>query len=142
MSGRLLTHRALNPDRVIVALVANTLASKRSGADWDLDLMPLGARIASVLPLQTHAYDVAFDRGLQWVCRLMENGSIRCGSFGISPGPAQSATKSQRTNEPFVRFPSVSEFGFDGTYFVGRLEVSPPAIPGLVADEGWYVLKR
>jgi hypothetical protein len=136
VASMFLRHRKEAPGRLIVGLLGNVLTSRRVGAAWDEQLLPVGARLAAVLPEYTHTFDVSFWRGAHWSCHLFEQGHLKCGTWPLQPGPAQWLTTFER--RPFFRvFPRVSEYGFDGIYFVGQgLTPSPPAVESMRVDEG------
>ncbi len=134
ISSRLLTHRAANPGRAIIALLGNALTTRRLGAEWNASSLPVGARLAAVLPEQTHALDVSFWPGRQWTCRLLEGGHLRCGIWGVLPGPAQASQAT--TPRLYLRqFSQTSKEGFDGVWFIGELTPSPPAVVSRRIDE-------
>jgi hypothetical protein len=135
-AAALLRHRAGAPDRVILGLLGNAMISRRRGAEWDPTLLTVGARLAAVLPEQTHAFDVSFWRGSHWACHLEERGHLRCGTWPANPGPAQ-VTQALTPHPFFRRFERTSSAGFEGVYFVGgELTASPPALEAMRADEG------
>jgi hypothetical protein len=141
IASRLLRHRAENPSRLIVAMLGNAATSRRVGTEWDQGLLPVGARLAAVLPEQTHAFDVAFWPGTHWTCHLEQHGKLRCGTWRITPGPKQASAA--LTPRPYFRtFGKTSPQGFDGVYFVGPLTASAPALASLRADEGTPVQLR
>ncbi|MFZ5445840.1 MAG: hypothetical protein ACOZQL_37960 [Myxococcota bacterium] len=137
----LLRHREVNPGRLVVALLGNVLVSRRQGTPWDATLLPVGARLAAVLPDETHAFDVAYEPGTHWACHLAQRGALACGTWAAIPGPRQQLQ--HVTPQPFFRaFERVSPDGFDGLYFVGGpVSASVPAVESRRGDEGRVELK-
>jgi hypothetical protein len=136
VASKLLKSRVEHPKRLMVALLGNALVSKRRGAAWDANLFPVGARLAAVLPEQTHVFDSAFEPGLHWSCKLGEKGWLNCGTWSAIPGPKQRVDAVGSI--PFFRLnSSVSNEGFDGIYYVGgALHRSAPAVLKLAVDHG------
>lgn len=128
VSARLLSLLHRQPERVLLALMSNTMASRRAGADWSRDFLPVGYRLAAAGAPVT-AFDVGFEPGTQWTCRLFALGRLRCGTWAVKPGPRQKATPHPDAR-PFVwRFTFPSKEGFDGMLFVGKVAASRPAVP-------------
>jgi hypothetical protein len=142
IAATLLRHREANPTRAIVAMLGNALTTRRVGAEWNTDQLPVGARLAAVLPESTHALDVSFWEGSHWTCHLKGEGRIRCGVWALRPGPAQASRA--LTARPYFRvFDRVSKEGFDGVYFVGgALTPSVPVVESLRVDEGTVKLRK
>jgi len=124
VSGRLLQHVHEHPDRLLIGLFSNTLVSKRPGSAWDPEALPLGYRLASA-GLHVQSFDVSYLIGTQWNCRLFRAGAIRCGTWPLVPGPKQRMFGARQGLNPFEK-PSAE--GFDGLWYVGRLNASPPAL--------------
>ncbi len=141
IAAKLLRLRETNPTRAIISLLGNAQITRRVGAEWDPEALPVGARLAAVLPASTHALDVSFWEGTHWTCHLQDEGRIRCGTWPLTPGPAQ--VSRALTPKPYFRmFDRVSAAGFDGVYFVGALTSSPPVLERLRVDEGTSKLRR
>ncbi len=132
VSARLLEHHRENPQRVIIALLSNTQASLRAGTPWNMQLLPVGYRL-SAAGVAVKSYDVGFESGSQWVCRLFAQGRLRCGTWNVTPGPKQRNGLSGGT---FTQFTDTSAEGFDGLWFIGRVKASAPAKARLRRDEG------
>lgn len=136
VTAELLAHRERHPDRVIVALFGNVIMSRRPGTQWNSGLVPVGARLAAVLPESTHSFDVSYWAGAHWSCHLGPKGSLRCGTWPTKVGVAQETFA--LLPKPFFRaFSKLSTEGYDGLYFVGGvLTPSPPAVESLREDDG------
>jgi hypothetical protein len=77
------------------------------------------------------SYDVAFLEGTQWTCRVFAQGSLRCGTWRIRPGPRQVEAQATAETKPYVsRFEFRSKEGFDGVVFIGAVTASRPAVTG------------
>lgn len=131
IAARLLRHLREHPDRALLGFFSNTLASKSEAAAWDPDFLPVGYRLAAA-GQAVRSFDVAYNLGFQWVCKLSRGGSLRCGTWNIAPGPKQQGTFDVTGVK---EFPSTSPEGHDGLWFVGRLTASVPAT-GSYKDEG------
>ncbi len=142
IAAKLLKHRGEHPERLIVAMLGNVLTSRRIGAAWNPELMPVGARLAAVLPEKTHSFDVSFWEGAHWTCHLREQGKLQCGTWSIRPGPAQ-VSRATTPKSYFRVYPTANGDGFDGVYFVGgALTASVPAVESVRYDEGPRTLQR
>ncbi len=140
ITSKLLRSRQTNPNRAVISLLGNAQSTRRVGAEWNPEALPVGARLAAVLPASTHALDVSFWQGTHWTCHLEDQGRIRCGTWVVSPGPAQ--VSRALTPRPFIRvFDRVSSAGFDGVYFAGTLTASPPVLEQLRVDQGKIKLR-
>jgi hypothetical protein len=124
ISGRLLQHVHEHPERLVIGLFSNTLVSKKAGSSWDPEALPLGYRLASA-GLRVQSFDVSYLIGTQWNCRLFRAGAIRCGTWPLVPGPGQRMFGARRGLNPFEK---PSKEGFDGLWYVGRVNASPPAL--------------
>lgn len=138
MAHRLVDHRAQHPDRVLVVFVSNTAARLTLGTSWDDDLQPLGYRLtAAGLPVT--AFDVAFNTGVRWTCRLFSKGRLRCGAWVIHPGDENTDYDLLHSTTIFRH--DVRDGTFTGRACLGEISPSPPAAPGFV-DEAAPPYKR
>lgn len=124
-SARIAEERSRFPGAFTLVLGGNVHLTRRAGAQWDADYLPLGHRIArdgtAVLAL-----DVAFDEGKHWACRLFAAGKLDCGVSALEPSPPD--LRRPADSPPAVhRFAQTSEYGWDGIWYVSRLSPSPPA---------------
>ncbi|MFZ5441906.1 MAG: hypothetical protein ACOZQL_18015 [Myxococcota bacterium] len=127
-SARILAQLRKHPEHLLISLMSNTMASRRAGTDWGPDFLPVGYRLAAA-GAEVLSFDLGFEPGTQWTCRLFALGRLRCGTWNAKPGPRQKATP-REDGRPFVwRFTFPSKDGFDGLLFVGGVHASPPAVP-------------
>jgi len=126
MAARIENQQMKQPDAFTVVLAGNVHVTRAVGAGWDSSLLPLGHRLATLDHEGVLALDLAFDAGMHWACRLQPKGHLECGEVKVIPGPYN--TEALPPNVKMVRrYSKTSEFGFDGTCYVGRLTTSPPA---------------
>jgi hypothetical protein len=126
MAARIEKQQISQPDAFTLVFAGNVHVTRNVGAAWDAQLLPLGHRLAALNPDSVLALDLAFEKGLHWACRLESNSHLACGEAQISPGPYNTETLPSQV-KMVRRYSSLSEFGYDGTWFVGRLTASPPA---------------
>lgn len=126
MAARIEQQQLKHPNAFSLVLAGNAHVTRHAGAQWDTGLLPLGYRLSSMHPGEVLALDLAFDPGLHWACHLEGKNHLVCGAMAVSPGLQN--TENLPVPVRLVRkFSTTSEYGYDGTWYVGRLTASPPA---------------
>ena len=133
----LLHHRRDFPERVIVAMLSLAMTKKTIGLDTEPLWDPVGSRLNAMLPEFTHSYDVVYDSGTHWLCKI-EHGSsdhLRCGRWWLESPNGSRISPASRPR--FVSYGRLSPDGFDGYYDVAEpLKSALPAVESRRRDEG------
>lgn len=128
MSSRVLAHHDAYPNRLIIGYVSNTVARLAVGAEWNTGLLPLGYRLVSA-GLPVSAFDLRYNSGTRWTCRLFAQGHLRCGTWSVSP--AIDAIDYDLVHSTTIfRHADDSERQFTGSVCIGEVTPSPPAADG------------
>jgi hypothetical protein len=109
-----------DPAAVTLALTGNLHARLRAGTPWDAELELMGYLLAQALPeRRIVSLDISSTGGTAWTCTGAEAASCqarRLGGSGKGDAPRVTAGAALDAN------------GYHGTYFVGALTASPPAV--------------
>ncbi len=137
ITWKMLEHLRRTPDRVVIGYLSNTLTKRLVGAEWNATFDPVGHRLA-VVGVPVHSYDVMYGPGRSWSCHLQDRGHLACGTWPVRLGPMQREWQGlYLSNTPRVqRFTTLSPEGFDGAFYIGTPDASPPAAPGHSRDDG------
>lgn len=124
MANRLEERRNVSRDELLVVLAGNAhVRTREGGTPWARDLVPMGALLAREGEPVT-ALDLAYPRGMRWMCRLTRGADVRCGPRVVSPADVVRAPEGAPTQVVLGQAPE----GFDGVLTVGRLSASAPAV--------------
>jgi hypothetical protein len=139
MAQRLLeAHAKAGPGTLALVLSGNVQARTVSGAEWDKELVPLGARLLAAEP-KLKSLDAQYSGGTAWTCEAAGGTHIDCRSRMVGAPqrtrilgrglPASRVAKGYELHKIYVRLDDeVSAEGYHGLYYVGRLSASPPAV--------------
>ena len=105
------------PNALHLILVGNLHARTKAGAPWDPSLVWMGVHLAASLPSLT-TLNALYSGGEAWVC--MGATSADC--------KATPMKGSAPTEKILQLFETPDESGYNGTFFVGELRASPPAV--------------
>jgi hypothetical protein len=121
MAARLLDAIASAPRDLFVVLTGNLHTRIRRGTPWNPAYEPMGFVLTQRAPkLRIAVLDVVYSGGTAWICETPQPES--CGAKVLKGRPEGAARK-------VTVFPSIDASGYNGTYAVGRLTASPPAVP-------------
>jgi hypothetical protein len=139
MATRLLAHHEAAPERLIVGYVSNTVARLAVGAEWDTGLLPLGYRLLAA-GLKVSAFDLRYNSGTRWTCRLFAQGHLKCGTWEVSP-TIDAIDADLVHGKTIFRHAEGGDQLFTGSVCVGTVTPSPPAVDGFL-DEARPWLNR
>lgn len=116
--------RALGADSTAVGVVltGNLHARLRIGTPWNATFENMGYLLGQALPeRRLVALDGTSTGGSAWICQSGEAASCGAKTLGGGPGTAPGITAGA----------TLDDKGYHGTYFLGELVASPPAVaPG------------
>ncbi|HEV3077955.1 MAG TPA: hypothetical protein VHB47_26300 [Thermoanaerobaculia bacterium] len=120
MAARLRDAIAGAPHDLFLVLTGNIHTRLRQGVPWDPSYEPMGFVLAHLAPrLAIAALDVAYTGGSAWICETPQPAS--CGAKTLKGRPDAGSIG-------VTLAPSVSAEGYTGSYGVGALTASPPAM--------------
>jgi len=137
MTRHVLHAREVAPDSTFLLLGGNVYMSTARGTPWDPDFTPLGWHLLQA-GLPVRALDARYAKGTAWTCALdVKDGSLSCDSHpAFPPPPLPRKRVIYRGPRPFVQLAEArTQEGFDGTYYVGPITASPPAVKSTIARE-------
>ncbi|HLL51948.1 MAG TPA: hypothetical protein VK447_00295 [Myxococcaceae bacterium] len=138
MAEHLLRARAqAGTGTLTVVLSGNVQARTVRGAEWDKELVPLGARLLAAEP-GMKALDAQYSGGMAWTCQAAGGTHIDCrprlvgapqrSRFLGTRLPSSKTAKGYERHKLYIRVDSeASVEGYHGLFYVGRLSPSPPA---------------
>jgi hypothetical protein len=135
MTRHVLHVREVAPDSSFFLLGGNVYMRTERGTEWDPDFTPLGWHLLQA-GLPVRSLDARYAKGTAWTCALnTKDGSLSCDSHpAFPPPPLPKKRVIYRGPRPFVQLAeSRTHEGFDGTYYVGPITASPPAVKSTVA---------
>jgi hypothetical protein len=124
MAERLADRLHVAPNDVVISLTGN-FHNRLARAPWDASYEFMGAVVARLVPeAKIASLNVASTGGSAWMC---EATAADCGPRALHGSAAGTG--------PFrvALFTALSADGYHGTFSVGDLTPSPPAVPGLPA---------
>lgn len=127
MARRLAQVADRHPSDVLLVLTGNLHARLHPGTPFDPDFEPLGYLLRKALPDRPLlAFDFSSTGGTAWLCVSAE--AEDCGERSLGG-------KGEGDERRLLRFEQPDENGFHGTYHVGAMSASPPAVPSPEASE-------
>lgn len=121
MAVRLRSAVAAGPHDLFVVLTGNIHTRIRRGTPWNPAYEPMGFLVTQLAPkLVVTALDVAYSGGTAWICETPQPAS--CGPKTLKGRPDAGGSR-------VTVFATVGSDGYSGTYGVGTLSASPPAVP-------------
>lgn len=128
MAERLAKVLAGEEGKLAVVLTGNVHARTTVGVRWDPELEPMGYLLARTLPgRRIVPLDLSSTGGTAWICTSAEPEG--CGARGMGGG-------SEGENRRITLFPEPGNGGYLGTYHVGSISASPPAVPPAASSGG------
>ncbi len=120
MAGRLRDAIAGAPHDLFLVLTGNIHTRLRQGVPWDPSYEPMGFVLTHLAPrLAIAALDVVYTGGSAWICESPQPAS--CGAKTLKGRPDAGSIG-------VTLAPTVSAEGYSGSYSVGALTASPPAL--------------
>ena len=119
MAEQLRQARSQAREETFIVLVGNLHARRDVGAPWDASLQFMTHRLLAAEPGLV-SLDLAYPRGSAWICRGMTADT--CGQVDLRGGgkePPLGVSLQKSADDPD---------GYDGSYSVGALNSSPPAL--------------
>jgi hypothetical protein len=110
--------RKRSPDARFMVLVGNLHARRDVGAPWNDKLEFMAHRLAPGEPTLL-TLNAGFSGGAAWICTGNDAASCGPGRFKGRPGKTAGISLTPDPRDPD---------GYQGTYFLGRLHASPPAV--------------
>lgn len=126
MAERLTQAAESHPSEVLVVLTGNLHARLEPGNPLDSDYEPVGYLLRQALPdRRILAFDFSSAGGTAWICISAEAKDCQARELrGQGEGERR-----------LTLFEQPNEKGFDGTYHVGAMSASPPAVPPAARPE-------
>ena len=122
MAERLVAAVADHPGAVTITLTGDVHSRMVKGTEFDAAYEPMGFRLErSLRPGLVRSLDVRHTGGTAWICIDDDSCAARPVDANTPAGASPSALSVQLLHERSVD-------GYDGTYFVGELVASLPAV--------------
>lgn len=148
LASRIAAARDASPEALMLVLTGNVQARIVTGAEWDSQLAPMGARLVAAR-YDVVSLDAHYSGGAAWTCRLSQASQTECAE-GFLPAPQRSrilgrgmgsnkeATGLQRHSTYVSLDPEAAGGAHHGLFYLGKLSASPPAVSD---PKAWTVVR-